>query len=106
MQSPSVPPIPTSAVWTLPFGPLTVTFDRLLKPTALNKPNWYFRLANERRTITTATILGSTVVITSDGAIPGDLGPDQITYYADPKNLRSSFAPFYPTEPFFSFPVT
>lgn len=93
-------------MWTPPFGPLVITFDQVLRPGPHSTGNYYIRRTGVELPITGAYATGSTVVLASMGGGPPDPGPDVVTYYADPKNIRGGIIPHYPTAAFADFPYS
>ena len=104
--SPSGPdaPLPLTAVYQLSTGALQLTLSEPVQANpSLSILNWFLRIGPNRRTVTSASAVASSVLIaTSPG--PVDPGPQVISFSPPPFDVLS--VPGMPMLAFAGFPVT
>ena len=104
--SPSLdPPLPTGAVFTAPFGPVTVTFSHpLVNSPAIDPTNWFVRETNLDKSVSAAAVVGGVVVLTLAGVTP-DMGPPVVSFTPPPFDVLSDTAVQVPAAAFSDFPL-
>jgi hypothetical protein len=99
-------PAPVSAVFSVPFGQLDVTFSHPIRFHAPNDvANWFVRIGNQSKTIGGISVGPAIVSIQlSPGA--GDPGPNVVSYSPPPADVVSNTTKPIPAPAFADFPIT
>jgi len=102
----SLPPVPILARYTIPVGPVTVTFNQPLRPDpALETANWFVRHNGQAPLVHAALAVADRVVL-SLGIGPGNPGPNVVSFNPPPFDVQEAAPPHEPTAAFSDFPLT
>ncbi len=100
------PPLPLSAVFNPPLGPVTVTFSHpILSNPALDPSNWFVRRSNNSFTFSLLKAVGGVVELTTLSPTINP-GPDVVSYSPPPFDVLSDTARAVPAPAFADFPLT